>query len=82
MAQNSGYKRQRGFAAMDEEKRREIARKGGKAAQEKGTAHRFTSIEASEAGRKGGQASHEKRAAIKIRTEQEGMPAVAGGEDT
>lgn len=50
-------KSERGFAAMDEEKQREIARKGGKAAHEKGTAHTFTSEEAREAGRKGGQAS-------------------------
>ncbi len=47
----------RGFAGMDEEKQREIASKGGKAAHEKGTAHEFTSEEAREAGRKGGQAS-------------------------
>lgn len=46
----------RGFASMDEEKQREIASKGGKAAHEKGTAHEFTSEEAQEAGRKGGQA--------------------------
>lgn len=44
----------RGFASMDEEKQREIASKGGKAAHEKGTAHEFTSEEAREAGRKGG----------------------------
>ncbi len=48
----------RGFASMDEEQQREIARKGGKAAHEKGTAHEFTSEEAREAGRKGGKASH------------------------
>lgn len=46
----------RGFAGMDEEKRREIASKGGQAAHAKGTAHEFTSEEAREAGRKGGQA--------------------------
>src|SRR5229473_378751 len=45
----------RGFASMNREKQREIARKGGKAAHEKGTAHQFTSDEAREAGRKGGQ---------------------------
>lgn len=50
-------KRGRGFAGMDENKQREIARKGGKAAHEKGTAHQFTSEEAREAGRKGGQNS-------------------------
>jgi general stress protein YciG len=47
----------RGFACMDPEKQREIASKGGKAAHEKGTAHKWNSIEAREAGRKGGQVS-------------------------
>jgi uncharacterized protein len=51
----------RGFASMDPEKQREIARKGGKAAHEKGTAHEWTSEEARNAGRKGGLASHRKR---------------------
>ena len=46
----------RGFASMDDEKQREIASKGGKAAHEKGTAHEFTPEEAAEAGRKGGEA--------------------------
>jgi hypothetical protein len=40
---------------MDPEKQREIARKGGKAAHEKGTAHEFTADEARNAGRKGGE---------------------------
>ncbi len=57
---NQGNSR-RGFASMDEEKRREIASKGGKAAHDKGTAHEFTSEEAREAGRKGGQASGNSR---------------------
>ena len=47
--------RNRGFASMDREKQREIARKGGRAAHEKGTAHEFTSDEARAAGRKGGE---------------------------
>ncbi|MDO8586904.1 MAG: KGG domain-containing protein [Armatimonadota bacterium] len=50
--------RQRGFASMDREKQRQIARKGGMAAHEKGTAHEWTSEEARLAGRKGGEASH------------------------
>jgi general stress protein YciG len=50
--------RQRGFASMDRSKQREIARKGGMAAHEKGTAHEWTSEEARMAGRKGGEASH------------------------
>lgn len=57
MAQDTNGRSRRGFAAMDEDKQREIASKGGKAAHEKGTAHQFTSEEAREAGRKGGQAS-------------------------
>ena len=47
--------RSRGFASMDTERQREIARKGGKAAHEKGTAHEFTPDEARAAGRKGGE---------------------------
>lgn len=38
---------------MTPERRKEIAGKGGKTAQEKGTAHQFTSEEASLAGKKG-----------------------------
>ena len=43
-----------GFAGMDREKQREIARRGGRAAHQKGTAHQFTADEARAAGRKGG----------------------------
>lgn len=50
--------RARGFASMDPEKQREIARKGGRAAHARGTAHEWTSDEARVAGRKGGEASH------------------------
>lgn len=39
----------RGFASMDPNRVREIASKGGKSAQQKGTAHRFTSEEAKSA---------------------------------
>ena len=46
----------RGFASMDEERQREIASMGGRAAHQKGTAHEFTPEEAREAGRKGGEA--------------------------
>lgn len=51
----------RGFAAMDTEKQKEIARKGGRAAHEQGVAHEWSSQEAREAGKKGGQ-SRGKRA--------------------
>lgn len=46
--------KRRGFAGLDRERQREIARKGGRAAHEKGTAHEFTPDEAREAGRRGG----------------------------
>lgn len=55
MANDNDNRGGRGFAGMDEDKQREIASKGGKAAHEKGTAHEFNSEEAREAGRKGGQ---------------------------
>lgn len=48
----------RGFACMSEDKQREIASKGGKAAHQKGTAHEWSAEEARMAGRKGGQLSH------------------------
>jgi len=41
---------------MDRDRQKEIARKGGKAAHQKGTAHEFTADEARAAGRKGGEA--------------------------
>ncbi|SEB03733.1 KGG domain-containing protein [Variovorax sp. YR216] len=44
--------RGRGFAAMDPTRQRDIAREGGRAAHEKGTAHEFTSEEARAAGLK------------------------------
>jgi len=46
----------RGFAALDPDRQREIARLGGRAAHAQGRAHEFTSAEAREAGRKGGEA--------------------------
>lgn len=49
-------KKGRGFASMDENRQREIASKGGKAAHKRGTAHEWTSKEAQDAGRKGGKA--------------------------
>src|SRR4051794_32020371 len=54
--------RNRGFASMDTERQREIARKGGKAAHEKGTAHEFTPDEARQAGKKGGDTVSQNRA--------------------
>lgn len=46
----------KGFAGMTPEKRKEIASRGGKAAQLKGTAHKWTSETAREAGKIGGRA--------------------------
>lgn len=59
--QGSNQNNQRGFASMDEQKQREIASQGGKAAHQKGTAHEFTPEEASEAGRKGGESVSQDR---------------------
>lgn len=52
---NQGGTSNRGFASMNEQKQREIASLGGRAAHESGNAHEFSSDEAREAGRKGGQ---------------------------
>lgn len=51
----------RGFAAMNRDKVKEIASKGGKAAHAAGTAHQFTAEEARTAGQKGGVAPHKSR---------------------
>jgi general stress protein YciG len=55
METNTTNTRNRGFASMDTHRQREIARKGGRAAHEKGRAHEFTAEEARAAGRKGGE---------------------------
>lgn len=55
----------RGFASLDPAALREIARKGGRAAHEKNTAHKWTSEEAAAAGRKGGQATGKRHVAQK-----------------
>lgn len=51
----------RGFGSMSQEKKREIASKGGKSAHVLGTAHEWTSEEAQVAGRKGGQISRRRK---------------------
>jgi general stress protein YciG len=55
-------KRPQGFATLTPERRAEIASKGGKASQAKGTAHTWTSEEARIAGAKGGSESWRRRA--------------------
>lgn len=52
----------RGFASMDPERRREIARQGGRSAHAKGVAHRWSVDEARQAGRKGGSVVSRDRA--------------------
>ena len=50
-----------GFARMDPEKRKELARRGGQTAQRLGKAHKFTREELSKGGKKGGQTvSHDR----------------------
>lgn len=56
-------KSKRGFAAMDPNVVRELARRGGIAAHVVGTAHEFSPEEARAAGRKGGLAG---RAAMQV----------------
>lgn len=73
-------KRPRGFAAMDQEKQREIAGMGGRAAHEKGTAHEFTPEEAREAGRKGGEAVSKNREHM-AEIGRKGGEARSGGEN-
>jgi general stress protein YciG len=70
----------RGFAAMDREKQRAIASKGGKAAHAKGTAHEFTPEEARAAGRKGGQAAHAKGTAHQFTPEEARAAGRKGGQ--
>src|SRR4051812_16244660 len=70
--------RRRGFAAMDRDRVKEIASKGGKAAHAAGTAHQFSSDEARNAGRKGGMAPHVRRGGVRRRpstTEQGERPS-------
>src|SRR5262245_30209162 len=73
-------KSSRGFASMDAEKQRAIASKGGKAAHQKGTAHKFTSEEARVAGRKGGQAAHMKGTAHQFTPEEARAAGRKGGQ--
>jgi len=59
--------RRRGFAAMDRDRVKEIASKGGRAAHAAGTAHQFNSDEARVAGKKGGMAPHVRRGGVRRR---------------
>jgi general stress protein YciG len=53
MTLQTNTRRARGLAAMSPERRREIARMGGRTSQARGTAHQWTAEEASAAGKKG-----------------------------
>ena len=54
-------KQRRGFAVMDKEAHRELARSGGVAAHAAGLAHKFSSEKAREAGKKGGRTTSANR---------------------
>ncbi len=69
----------RGFASMSPEKQREIARKGGRAAHEKGTAHEWTPDEARAAGRKGGQISRGGRGRLEGESDNSGTMSSMNG---
>src|ERR1700693_4478110 len=59
--------RGRGFAGMSEQRQREIAAAGGRAAHKRGTAHEFSSSEARRAGQEGCEAvSRDRRHMAKI----------------
>jgi len=51
----------RGFAGMSDQRQRQIAAAGGRAAHKQGTAHEFSAAEARKAGQKGGEAVSRKR---------------------
>lgn len=67
--------RPRGFAAMTEEQRRALGRKGGKTAHERGTANKFTS----ETGRDAGKVPHENGTAHKWTAEEAREAGRKGG---
>ena len=66
---------------MSAEKQREIASKGGRAAQEKGTAHEWTADEARNAGRKGGQVSRGGRGRLVMPTADPAAAPAAPAKD-
>jgi general stress protein YciG len=70
----------RGFAAMDPQRQREIASRGGKAAHQKGTAHEFNTEEARAAGSKGGQVAHRKGTAHEFDSEEAREAGRKGGQ--
>jgi general stress protein YciG len=75
-----GRASRRGFAAMDPQRQREIASRGGKAAHQKGTAHQFNAEEARAAGSKGGQAAHRKGTAHEFDSDEAREAGRKGGQ--
>ena len=69
MIVSTNTRRARGLAAMSPEKRREIASKGGRTSQSRGTAHQWTPEEASAAGKKGSARYARRRAEASISAE-------------
>ncbi|HVX86366.1 MAG TPA: KGG domain-containing protein [Phycisphaerae bacterium] len=74
-AERASTRSLRGFASMDKDKQRMIASKGGRAAHEKGTAHEFSSHEASMAAKKG----HERGTAHEFTPEEARVAGRKGG---
>lgn len=74
--------RRRGFAAMDRDRVKAIASKGGRAAHAAGTAHQFSSDEARVAGKKGGMAPHVRRGGVRRRgtNESASVPSTNAGQ--
>jgi uncharacterized protein len=72
--------RRRGFAAMDRDRVKAIASKGGRAAHAAGTAHQFNSDEARVAGKKGGMAPHVRRGGVRRRPTDNATSSTSIGE--
>ncbi|VWX63226.1 hypothetical protein VARIO8X_90095 [Burkholderiales bacterium 8X] len=75
--ENNFGARRRGFAALDPARRSAIAREGGRAAHEKGTAHQFSSDEARAAGLK--SRASRRREAPAVADGATGAPVSAAG---
>lgn len=75
IAQPETAPRRRGFAAMDSDRVKAIASKGGRAAHAAGTAHQFSADEARVAGKKGGEAPHVRRGGVRRRPTNEAVPS-------
>lgn len=69
MERSAGTTSTRGFASMDREKQREIARKGGRSVPNDKRSFSQDHKLASEAGRKGGHSSHGRRRSTSVAAE-------------